>query len=123
MKTTDFVAILFDGKPNPNKVTVGSMTALKALQKGHSSSLVLMAEAVTLSVPKATEGMDIGAPFKPVYGMWESFLEAGGQILVCKSCLIHNGLKEEDMDPRYKLITGDDVVDLLMDAKGSMPVT
>ncbi|MDO4724055.1 MAG: DsrE family protein [Comamonadaceae bacterium] len=123
MQTTDFVATLFDGHGNPDKVTVAFTMAVNALKKGHSATLILMAEGVTLGKPKATEGMDIGAPFEPVPTLLGSFLELGGRIAICKSCMLHNGLQESDMAPGYEIITAPDVIDLLMAAKGSLQVT
>ena len=51
MQTTDFVATIFDGEGNPNKVTVAFAMALNALMKGHSATLILMVDAVKLGTP------------------------------------------------------------------------
>ncbi|WP_256859515.1 hypothetical protein [Burkholderia cenocepacia] len=48
MQTTDFVATIFDGRSNPNKVTVTFIMALNALLKGHTATIILMVEAVEL---------------------------------------------------------------------------
>nr|WP_261862460.1 MULTISPECIES: hypothetical protein [unclassified Psychrobacter] len=32
----------------------------------------------------------------------------------------HNGVEESDIDKRFEVISGDDVVELLMNAKGSL---
>ena len=63
MQTTDFVATIFDGKSNPNKVTVSFAMALNALMKGHTATLILMVDAVRLGLPHATDGIDIGKPW------------------------------------------------------------
>lgn len=123
MTTTYFVATLFDGHGNPNKVTVAFTMALNALQKGHGASLILMAEAVELGKPDATAGMDIGKPFEPVADLLRRYLEGGGQVAICASCMIHNGFAAADMDPRYAIITAPEVVDLLMSATGSLQIT
>ncbi|MGQ3675124.1 DsrE family protein [Xanthobacter sp. TB0139] len=123
MQTADFVATIFDGKSNPNKVTVAFTMALNALNKGHSAIILLMVEAVELGKPGATDGMDIGKPFAPVSEMLEKFLAGGGRIAVCGSCMIHNGLTAEEMVPGYEIITASDVVDLLMASKGSLQIT
>jgi len=123
MQTADFVATLFDGKSNPGKVTVAFTMALNALAKGHSAVILLMVEAVELGQPGAANGIDIGAPFEPVAELLKKFLAGGGRIAVCKSCMIHNGFKEEDMAPEYPIVTAPEVVDFLMAAKGSLQIT
>ena len=118
--TTDFVGTILYNESNPSKVTLGFTMAGKALEKGHSASVILMVDAVTLAVPNALDNMDIGAPFKPAKTLLESFLENGGQVLVCGACLEHNGIEKSAVDTRFEVISGDDVVDLLMAAKGSL---
>lgn len=123
MQTTDFVATVFDGRSNPNKVTVTFTMALNALLKGHTATIILMVEAVELGKPGAANGIDIGKPFEPVASLLDKFLEKGGRIAICGACMIHNGMAAEQMDPRFSVITAPDVIDLLMQAKGSLQVT
>ena len=123
MQTTDFVATIFDGKSNPNKVTVSFAMALNALMKGHSSTLILMVDAVKLGLPNATDGIDIGKPFEPVSDLLAKYLDKGGRVAICGPCMIHNGLTAEQMDPRFEIINAPDVIDLLMHSKGSLQVT
>ena len=123
MQTTDFVATLFDGKSNPNKVTVSFAMALNALMKGHSATLILMVDAVHLGLPRATDGMDIGKPFEPVSDLLAKYLDKGGRVAICGPCMLHNGLSAEQMDPRFAIINAPDVIDLLMHSKGSLQVT
>ncbi|ALV57502.1 TPA: DsrE family protein [Pseudomonas aeruginosa] len=123
MQTTDFVATIFDGRSNPNKVTVTFIMALNALLKGHTATIILMVEAVELGQPGAAAGLDIGKPFEPVADLLEKFLEKGGRIAICGSCMIHNGMTAAQMDPRFSVINAPDVVELLMGARGSLQVT
>lgn len=120
---TDFVSTLFDGHSNTDKVTVAFTMAVNALAKGHSATIILMAQAVELGKPDATHDIDIGAPFKPVKELLESYLAQGGRIAVCSSCMIHGGFTAEDMDPKFSIINAPDVIDLLMAAKGSLQIT
>ncbi len=119
----DYVGTLFDNQSNPNKVTVAFTMANKALAAGYSTALILMVDAVHLSCPGRVDGIDIGAPFKPVKPLMETFLEKGGALLVCDACLAHNNIKPDMVDPRLKLINADDVVSLIMNAKGSLQVS
>ncbi|MGP1442398.1 MAG: DsrE family protein [Anaerovoracaceae bacterium] len=123
MKQTDFVVTLFEGKENPDNLTVAVVMAVNALKQGHSASIILMVKAVALGQPDAAKGVDIGAPFPEVGGQLEEFLDMGGQVCICSSCMEHNGFKEDEMDHRYVLIKAPDVVSLLMGAKGSLQIT
>ena len=123
MQTTDFVTTVFDGHSNPAKVTVALTMALNALEKGHSATVILMVEGVELGRPNVYDDMDIGTPFRPVKDLWADFLAKGGQIAVCGACMIHNGFTAEQMDSRYAIINAPQVVDLLMNAKGSLQIT
>lgn len=122
MQLTNFVSTLYDGKSNPNKVTVAFTMGVNALKKGHSATIILMVEAVELGIPGATEGMDIGAPFEPVSKLLNEFRKLGGQVAICGSCLIHNGFTKEQMDPEFGIITAPDVIDFVMNAKGTLPI-
>lgn len=117
---TDYVGTLFDNVSNPNKITVALTMAGVALKKGHSASLILMVDAVHLAVPNALDSIDIGAPFQPAGELLESFIKDGGKVLVCGACMIHNGVEESAIDTRFAVIGADDVVELLMNAKGSL---
>ena len=120
LTTTDYVGTLFDNESNPNKITLAFTMAGIALKKGHSASVILMVDAVHLALPNALDNIDIGAPFEPAGKLLESFMEKGGQILVCSACMKHNGVEESAIDKRFAVISGDDVVELLMNAKGSL---
>lgn len=120
LTTTDYVGTLFDNDSNPNKVTLAFTMAVKALEKGHSATVILMMDAVHLAPPKALDKINIGAPFEPAAKLLAAFMEKGGQVLVCKACMVHNNVDESAIDPRFSIISGDDVVELLMSAKGSL---
>ena len=120
---TDYVSTLFDDKSNPNKITLGFTMAGIALKKGHTATVILMVDAVHLALPNALDDIDIGAPFEPAGKLLEAFIEQGGNVLVCGACMQHNGVEESAIDPRFSVISGDDVVELLMSAKGSLQLT
>ena len=118
---TDYVGTLFDNaESNPSKITLAFTMAGKALEQGHSASVILMVDAVHLGVPNALDNVDIGAPFKPAKELLEAFVEKGGNVLVCGACMEHNGIEDAAIDERFTKISGDDVVELLMAAKGSL---
>ena len=123
LTTTDYVGTLFDDKTNPNKITVAYTMAVTALERGHSSTLILMVDAVHLARPNALDSIDIGTPFKPAKELLQAFMDKGGQVLVCKACMVHNNVQESEIDTRFGIISADDVVNLLMSAQGSLQLT
>lgn len=123
IKTTDYVGTLFDNDSNPNKITVAFTMAAKAAEKGHSATIILMVDAVHLALPNALDNIDIGAPFKPAGEMLEAFMSQGGQVAVCGACMTHNGVEESAIDNRFIVISANDVIDLVMNAKGSLQLT
>lgn len=124
MQTADFVATIFDSaQSNPGKITVAFTMALSALKKGHSTIVLLMVDGVELALPGAVDGIDIGAPFRPVHDLLADYRDLGGRIGICTSCLIHHGLKPEQVVPGYEVITAPDVIDLMMAAKGSLQIS
>ena len=122
MQTAQYVSTLFHGAGNPDKVTVALTMALNAKLKGHSACLILMADAVALGIPGAADPMDIGKPFEPAGDLMRKYLEEGGRVAVCKSCMLHNGLSQEQMDKRFEIISAPDVIDLVMGATGTLQV-
>ncbi len=118
---TDYVGTLFDNSgSNPSKITLAFTMGGLALDQGHSASVILMVDAVHLGVPNALDNVDIGAPFKPAGELLEAFVEKGGKVLVCGACMEHNGVEDSAIDKRFTKISGGDVVQLLMNAKGSL---
>ena len=69
------------------------------------------------------DGIHIGEPFAALATLMQEFIELGGQIVGCKSCIIHQGIQLDDVQPEYEVITAPDVVDLLMASKGSLQLT
>ncbi|PIE47661.1 MAG: sulfur reduction protein DsrE [Gammaproteobacteria bacterium] len=124
VQTTDYVGTLFDNETtNPNKITVALTMGCKVLEKGNSATIILMVDAVSLALPNKLDNVDIGAPFKPAKELLEGFLAAGGNVQVCKACMIHNGVDEAKIDGRFGVVSADDVVDLVMNAKGSLQLS
>jgi predicted peroxiredoxin len=119
---SQFVTTLFDDRKNPSKVTVGFVMAMNAAKKGHQTTVILMLDAVRLGVPDGVDGIDVGAPFKPVRELLETLLTAGGKVVACASCLEHAKLTREQLDPRFGVVTAPEVIDLLTGAQGTFQV-
>lgn len=119
----DYVGTLFDNDSNPKKVTVAFTMANKAAENGHTAALILMVDSVHLACPGKVDSIDIGEPFKPVKNLQEAFLEKNGKIYVCQSCMVHNGVTEDMIDSRFAVINADKVIELTMNAKGTLQVS
>ncbi|MBN3860548.1 sulfur reduction protein DsrE [Neisseriaceae bacterium PsAf] len=121
--TADFVTTLLSGLDNPSKLTITLTMAIQALNKQHSSMIILMADAVTLADPKTSLEISIGEPFSSVDVLMSEYLNLGGKVGVCKACLVNKGISPENIREHFDIITSNDVVDLLMNAKGSLQVS
>lgn len=117
---TDYVGTLFSDESDPNKLTVALTVGVKALDQGHSASIILMVDGVYLARPGKMDDVDIGAPFQPAADLLESYLDKGGNLLVCGACMQHNGVPADEIDPRFEVVSADDVVSLIMNAKGAL---
>lgn len=116
----DLLITLTQHEENPNNVTIAFTMGNEALNKGHSVDIVLLSDAVALAQKDYAQKINIGEPFKPLPDLLAQFFEDGGHLKVCKACMIHNGVKEEDLIPHSIIITAPDVIDLLMDSKKSL---
>lgn len=99
-----------------NNVTIAFTMALKALEKGHDARIMLLSNAVHIGQKGFADKIDIGAPFKPIKELLPKYMEQGGKIDVCSSCMKHNGIEESEIIEGADIIQADDVVDSLMTA-------
>ncbi len=123
MSYADFQLTLTAAKEDfkeQNKVAVAFTMGLAALEKGYRVELMLLSEAVLLAQEGYADDIVVGSPFKPVQEMFATFLEKGGVLKVCKSCMEQNGVTPESLRAGATIITAGDVVDSIMNAKRSL---
>lgn len=120
MNVSDLLITLTAHERDSNNVTIAFTMGLKALEKGHSVEIMLMSDSVHLAEKDYADKIDIGEPFEPIKDILPRFMENGGKVHVCYSCMVHNGVKEENLIEGSKVITADYVVDALMNAKKSL---
>lgn len=120
MRTIDLLITLTAHEKDSNNVTIAFTMGLKAAQKGHATTLVLLSDAVHLASAGYAHKIDIGAPFKPIAELLPAFLEAGGKIAVCSACMQHNNVSEDSIIEGIEVVNADFVVDALMEAKKSL---
>lgn len=120
MSFPDLLITLTHHENNPNNVTIAFTMGVKALEKGKNVAILLLSDAVHLAKKGYADKIDIGEPFQPIKDVLPAFLEKGGKIKVCSSCLIHNGIKESEIMENIDIITADEVVDYITEAKSTL---
>lgn len=117
MNSVDLLITLTAHERDSNNVTIAFTMGLKALEKGHDVEIILLSDAVHLSEIGYADKIDIGAPFEAINKILPLFIENGGKLSVCSSCMQHNNVKEDNLIKNASVITADYVVDSLMNAK------
>lgn len=120
MAYADLLVTLTANESDESNVTIAFLMGVKALDKGHSVEILLLANGVHMAEKGYASKIDVGAPFKPTDEMLATFLEKGGKINVCSSCMEHNGVTEEDLIDEAGVITADYVIDALMNSKKTL---
>lgn len=103
-----------------NNVTIAFTMAAKALEKGHDARIMLLSNAVYIGQKGFADKIDIGAPFKPVKDLLPAYMEQGGKLSVCSSCMKHNDIEESEIIDGADIIQADDVVNALMTAEKTL---
>jgi tRNA 2-thiouridine synthesizing protein D len=117
---SDFVITLAHNKSNPKQVTLAFTLGLKSLEKGHSTAIVLLLEGVQVGQTGHVDRVDVGEPFLPVKDMLPIFLENGGRLIVCGSCWKNAGIPDAERIAGLPVMSADQVIDLLFNAKATL---
>lgn len=120
MDNIDLLITLTQHERDANNVTIAFTMGLNAAEKGHDVELILLSDAVHLASKGYADKIDIGEPFKPIAELLPKYLEAGGRLKVCSSCMIHNGVDKDTLIEGADIIEADYVVDAVMEAKKSL---
>lgn len=120
MKQADLLITLTAHERDANNVTIAFTMGVKALEKGHHTEIMLLSDAVHIAEVNYADKIDIGAPFKPIKDLLMTFLEKGGKLKVCSSCMEHNNVSKENIIDGAAIITADDVIDGIMNAKKTL---
>lgn len=119
MHKIDLLITLTHDENNANNVTLAFAMGAKAASLGHKVELLLLSNAVHLGKKGYGDKIDIGQPFEAVKDLIPAFFHAGGKLKICSACMIHNGVKEEDLIEGAEIINADYVVEALMAAEKS----
>ncbi|HLS20528.1 MAG TPA: DsrE family protein [Bacillota bacterium] len=120
MSQTDLLITLTAHERDANNVTIAFTVGVKTLEKGHQAEVLLLSDAVHLAEKDYADKIDIGAPFEPVKKLMDTFLENGGKLNVCYSCMEHNGVAEENLIDGANVVTADYLVDSMLNAKKTL---
>ncbi len=120
MDNIDLLITLTQHERDSNNVTIAFTMGLKAAQKGHDVELILLSDGVHLASKGYADKIDIGKPFEPISKLLPAFLDAGGRLKVCSSCMVHNGVDKNTLIEGAEIIEADYVVDAVLEAKKSL---
>ena len=120
MSYADLLITLTAHERDENNVTIAFTMGAKALEKGHRVEILLLSDAVHLAAEGYADKINIGPPFKAIKELLPAYLEQGGKLKVCSSCMEHNGVAEEDVMDGAEVITADYVVDAIMNSKKTL---
>ncbi len=116
----EFVITLGHANSHEKQVTLAFTLGLKSLEKGYKTAIILLLDGVHVGRQGCVDDIDIGEPFLPVKDMLEVYLDNGGQLLVCGSCWKHDHIPDSERLPGSAMITADNVIDMLMNAKSTI---
>ena len=116
----EFVITLAHNNTNRKQVTLAFLMGLKAQEKGYRAAIILLLDGVHVGRTGYTDDIDIGEPFLPAKDMQEVFLTNGGQLMICGSCWKHDKLNDTERLAGTVMVTADQVIDYLMNAKATL---
>lgn len=96
------IVSLTNGEGDPERVTVGFLTAGAALAQGNEVVMWLSVDAVHLAVVGGVEGIEAKGA-SPVRDLHAQYVEGGGRFFVCPICFNARGLDESELVPGAEL--------------------
>lgn len=116
----DLLITLTAHENDENNVTIAFTMGLKAIEKGHKVEIMLLSNGVHIAEKGYADKIDIGAPFSPIKDILPQYIENGGVLSVCSSCMVHNGVEEDNLVEGSQVITADYVIDALMEVERTL---
>eukprot|EP01098_Paradermamoeba_levis_P005810 TRINITY_DN2427_c0_g1_i1.p1 TRINITY_DN2427_c0_g1~~TRINITY_DN2427_c0_g1_i1.p1 ORF type:complete len:248 (+),score=69.28 TRINITY_DN2427_c0_g1_i1:62-805(+) len=105
------VVISYDWS-NEERASLGAVMALNAQKGGAATALCFMADGVHLMKKDALKQkpFTVPNPMPKIDGVITQFLQAGGTVFLCRTCLATRNLKAEDMEPFSHMFSSPDLV-------------
>lgn len=110
------VIISTTGPENQEKATLPFVVATAAQTVDVDVVVILQASAVLLAKKGAAENVNAQG-LMPLQQLMETFIELGGQLLLCSPCIKERFIKETELIPGSKLVAAGTVVEEVMSAK------
>lgn len=120
MATMNLCVSLTSGHDNPDNATMALVVANAATGCGKVTTLFLSSEGAWLAKRGEAEKITIGAPFLPARELMDTFLEAGGTMMVCGSCLKKRSILESELIDGCQPTGAAMLVELLCDNSASI---
>ncbi len=120
MSYPSFLVTTTADENNQNNVTIAFTMAVKALEKGNDTAIMLLSGGVKLATEGYADKINIGEPFKPVKELFSTYLEKGGKLLVCGSCMEHNGISKDELIKEATVINAGDVIDYITNVHSTL---
>lgn len=110
------VIIATVGPENPEKATLPFVMATAAQTVDANAVVILQSSAVLLAKRGISEHV-LAPGLMPLKQLMETYIELGGEILLCSPCLKERNIKPEDFIPGCKTIAAATVIDEVLSAK------
>jgi len=104
---------------DPDRATVAFVIAGASVASGQDTTVFLSADGAWLGKNGEAEKINEDG-FAPLAELRDSFLEAGGTIIVCTPCAKKRGITEDDIVPGAVVAGGAAVVALLVDGASTL---
>lgn len=114
--TEKIVIISTIGPENQEKATLPFVIATAGQSMDVHVVLILQASAVLLAKKGNAENVNAQG-LMPLKKLMETFIELGGELLLCSPCIKERFIHEADLIPGSKLVAAGTVIDEILSAK------
>jgi predicted peroxiredoxin len=104
---------------DPDRATVAFVVANAAVASGQETMVFLSIDGVRLAVAGTADAIHEEG-FQPLKDLMNSFVEAGGSILVCSPCFKKRGLDASYLVPGAAIVGGARLVEFLSQGAASV---
>lgn len=117
MATTEkLVIISTTGPDNVEKATLPFVVATAAQTMDAEVVIILQASAVLLAKKGIAENVNASG-FMPLKKLMDTYIELGGQILLCSPCIKERAIQAEELIEGTKLVAAGTVAEEVLTAK------